>query len=120
MGIFDFITSGVRELAIARPDDKKQLIVYKHPDRTIPKYAQLTVDADEAAGDGRETGVVGDDEQDREGAESLHVGTVPHRCGLGSGGEHAPHGRTGAAPGAWGCSPGRPGLHEQRRTRPGL
>jgi membrane protease subunit (stomatin/prohibitin family) len=49
MGIFDFITSGVRELAIARPDDKKQLIVYKHPDRTIPKYAQLTVDADEAA-----------------------------------------------------------------------
>ena len=49
MGIFDFISSGVRELAIARPDDKKQLIVYKHPDRTIPNYAQLTIDADEAA-----------------------------------------------------------------------
>ena len=49
MGIFDFITSGVRELAVARPDDKKQLIVYKHPDRTIPNFAQLTVDADQAA-----------------------------------------------------------------------
>jgi membrane protease subunit (stomatin/prohibitin family) len=49
MGIFDFIKNGVRELAIARPDDKKDLIVFKHPDRTIPEYAQLTVDADEAA-----------------------------------------------------------------------
>jgi membrane protease subunit (stomatin/prohibitin family) len=49
MGIFDFIKNGVRELAIARPDDKKDLIVYKHSDRTIPEYAQLTVGADEAA-----------------------------------------------------------------------
>lgn len=49
MGIFDFIKNGVRELAIARPDDKKDLIVFKHPDRTIPEYAQLTVAADEAA-----------------------------------------------------------------------
>jgi len=49
MGIFDFITKGVRELTIARPDDKKELIVFKHPDPTIPSYAQLTVDADEAA-----------------------------------------------------------------------
>ncbi|MDB4989873.1 MAG: hypothetical protein JWN04_5051, partial [Myxococcaceae bacterium] len=36
MGIFDFITNGVRELMIARPDDKKDLIVWKHPDPTIP------------------------------------------------------------------------------------
>jgi membrane protease subunit (stomatin/prohibitin family) len=49
MGIFDFIKNGVRELMIARPDDKKDLIVFKHPDPTIPDYAQLTVDADEAA-----------------------------------------------------------------------
>src|ERR1700709_2468244 len=49
MGIFDFITNGVRERMIARPDDKKDLIVWKHPDPTIPNYAQLTVDADEAA-----------------------------------------------------------------------
>jgi membrane protease subunit (stomatin/prohibitin family) len=49
MGIFDFITKGVRELSIARPDDKKDLIVLKHPDATIPMYAQLTVAADEAA-----------------------------------------------------------------------
>lgn len=59
MGIFDFITNGVRELAIARPDDKKDLIVYKHPDPTIPKYAQLTVDADEAAVFLRDGAIVG-------------------------------------------------------------
>jgi len=59
MGIFDFITQGVRELMIARPDDKKDLIVYKHPDPTIPKYAQLTVDADEAAIFVRDGAVVG-------------------------------------------------------------
>lgn len=59
MGIFDFITSGVRELTIARPDDKKNLIVYKHPDRSIPNYAQLTVDADEAAVFVRDGAVVG-------------------------------------------------------------
>ncbi len=49
MGIFDFIKTGVRELSIARPDDKKDLIVFKHPDPTIPNHAQLTIDADEAA-----------------------------------------------------------------------
>ena len=59
MGIFDFITSGVRELTVARPDDKKDLIVFKHPDPTIPKYAQLTVDADEAAVFVRDGAIVG-------------------------------------------------------------
>jgi membrane protease subunit (stomatin/prohibitin family) len=59
MGIFDFITNGVRELTIARPDDKKHLIVFKHPDKSIPSYAQLTVDADEAAVFVRDGAVVG-------------------------------------------------------------
>lgn len=59
MGIFDFITNGVRELMIARPDDKKDLIVFKHPDPTIPQYAQLTIDADEAAVFLRDGAVVG-------------------------------------------------------------
>ncbi len=49
MGIIDFIKGGVREMMLARPDDKKDLLVYKHPDGTIPMYSQLTVDADEAA-----------------------------------------------------------------------
>jgi membrane protease subunit (stomatin/prohibitin family) len=59
MGIFDFIKSGVRELTIARPDDKKDLLVYKHPDATIPQHAQLTIDADEAAVFVRDGAVVG-------------------------------------------------------------
>ncbi len=49
MGIISFLKGGVRELAIARPDEFKSLIVYKHPDRTIPMKAQLTVGADEVA-----------------------------------------------------------------------
>jgi membrane protease subunit (stomatin/prohibitin family) len=45
----DFVKSGVRELMIARPDNAKQLIVYKHPDGNIPTYSRLTVDMDEVA-----------------------------------------------------------------------
>lgn len=49
MGIIDFIKGGVKEMAIARPDDAKDYWVYKHPDQTIPMKAQLTVDQDEIA-----------------------------------------------------------------------
>jgi membrane protease subunit (stomatin/prohibitin family) len=61
MGVFDFVRSGVREMMIARPDDHKHLIVYKHPDQNIPMYSQLTVDSDECAvffRDGRVVGVL--------------------------------------------------------------
>ncbi|MCS6915390.1 MAG: SPFH domain-containing protein [Myxococcales bacterium] len=62
MGLIDFVKGGVRELAIARPDDKKGLLVYKHPDPTIPNKAQLTVGTDEVAlffRDGQFVGQVG-------------------------------------------------------------
>ena len=49
MGILDFVKGGVREMAIARPDEAKDHWVYKHPDQTIPWKAQLTVDSDEIA-----------------------------------------------------------------------
>ncbi len=49
MGVFDFVKNGVREMMIARPDNLKQLIVYKHPDQNFPMYSQLTVDSDECA-----------------------------------------------------------------------
>jgi membrane protease subunit (stomatin/prohibitin family) len=49
MGIINFIKGGVKELAIARPDQAKDYWVYKHPDQTIPMKAQLTVDQDEIA-----------------------------------------------------------------------
>jgi membrane protease subunit (stomatin/prohibitin family) len=49
MGIFDFVKKGAQELFIARPDDAKDLIVYKWPDTTIPMKAQLTVMEDELA-----------------------------------------------------------------------
>jgi membrane protease subunit (stomatin/prohibitin family) len=49
MGVFDFVKNGVREMMIARPDNLKSLIVYKHPDQNFPMYSQLTVDSDECA-----------------------------------------------------------------------
>jgi membrane protease subunit (stomatin/prohibitin family) len=61
MGVFDFVRNGVRELMVARPDNLKHLIVYKHPDQNIPMHAQLTVDSDECAvffKDGRVVGVI--------------------------------------------------------------
>jgi membrane protease subunit (stomatin/prohibitin family) len=47
--VFSFIKSGVQELAIARPEESKGSAIYKHPDKTIPMKAQLTVQADELA-----------------------------------------------------------------------
>jgi membrane protease subunit (stomatin/prohibitin family) len=61
MGVFDFVRNGVREMMVARPDQLKHLIVYKHPDQNIPMYSQLTVDSDECAvffKDGRVMGVL--------------------------------------------------------------
>ena len=61
MGVFDFVRNGVREMMVARPDNFKNLIVYKHPDQNIPMYSQLTVDSDECAvffKDGRVVGVL--------------------------------------------------------------
>jgi membrane protease subunit (stomatin/prohibitin family) len=49
MGIGNFLKRGVQELMIARPDEAKNFAIYKHPDQTIPNYAQLTVDSDEVA-----------------------------------------------------------------------
>ena len=59
MGIMDFVRGGVQEMIIARPDAAKQHIVYKHPERTIPKWSQLTIGADEAAVFFRDGALVG-------------------------------------------------------------
>jgi membrane protease subunit (stomatin/prohibitin family) len=49
MGISDFLKRGMKEMMVARPDEAKDQAIYKHPDQTVPTYAQLTVDADEVA-----------------------------------------------------------------------
>ncbi len=74
MGIFDFVTGGSKELAIARPDEAKALWVFKHPDKTIPNKAQLTVDTDEVAlffKDGKYVG------QFNAGRHSLETENIP-------------------------------------------
>ena len=61
MGVFDFVKQGVREMMIARPDQFKHLIVFKHPDQNFPFWSQLTVDSDECAvffKDGKVQGVL--------------------------------------------------------------
>ncbi|HEY8078206.1 MAG TPA: SPFH domain-containing protein, partial [Labilithrix sp.] len=61
MGVFDFVKNGVREMMIARPDNLKHLIVYKHPDQNFPFWSQLTVDSDECCvffKDGKVVGVL--------------------------------------------------------------
>ncbi len=42
----DTVKNGIREMMIARPEDNNDLI-WKHPDQTIPMFAQCTVRADE-------------------------------------------------------------------------
>jgi len=61
MGIGDFLKRGVAEMMVARPDQAKNFIIYKHPDKTIPMKAQLTVDSDEVGlffRDGKPVGLV--------------------------------------------------------------
>ena len=49
MGVIDWFKRGVGEMMVARPDDAKSQVVWKHPDPTIPMKSQLTVEADECA-----------------------------------------------------------------------
>ena len=49
MGLIDWFQRGVGEMMIARPDDARSQVVWKHPDPTIPMKSQLTVGADEVA-----------------------------------------------------------------------
>ncbi|MBI4507993.1 MAG: SPFH domain-containing protein [Deltaproteobacteria bacterium] len=74
MGIIDFVKGGIRELAVARPDEAKGLVVYKHPDKTIPKKAQVTVEADEVALFFRDGKLVG---QLASGRHSLETDNIP-------------------------------------------
>lgn len=62
MGVMDWLKRGVGEMMIARPDDAKSQVVWKHPDPTIPMKSQLTVESDEKAvffRDGKVVGTLG-------------------------------------------------------------
>jgi len=74
MGIINFVKGSVKELAIARPDEFKDHIVYKHPDKTIPMKAQLTVEPDEICLFFRDGEFVG---QFTAGRHTLDSGNIP-------------------------------------------
>lgn len=74
-----FIKSGVQEMMIARAESAAGQIIYKHPDRTVPKFAQLTVRADEACcffRDGRVVGTL------RAGRHTMDSSNIPFLSGL--------------------------------------
>ena len=74
MGIGDFLKRGVSEMMVARPDEAKNFIIYKHPDKTIPMKSQLTVDSDEVAlffKDGKVVGLV------QPGRHTLDTSNIP-------------------------------------------
>lgn len=79
MSLMSWLRRGVGELMVARPDDAKPEVVWKHPDPTIPRKAQLTVDADEVAvffRDGRVQGVL------RPGRHTLESSNLPFLSNL--------------------------------------
>ncbi len=79
MGVLNFVRNGVSEMMIARPDQQKHLIVYKHPNQNVPMQSQLTVDSDEVAvffKDGRVMGVL------PPGRHTLHTQNIPFLNGL--------------------------------------
>lgn len=86
MGILDFVKGGIRELAIARPDEAKGLIVYKHPDKTIPNKAQLTVEPDEVALFFRDGKLVGQLGTGRHTLESSNIMFLNQLVDWGTGG----------------------------------
>ena len=62
MGIMDWLKRGVSEIMVARPDWAKANLVYKHPEKTLPNKAQVTVMEDEQAlffRDGKIVGILG-------------------------------------------------------------
>jgi membrane protease subunit (stomatin/prohibitin family) len=73
MGVVDWFKRGVGEMMIARPDDAKAHVVWKHPDPTIPMKSQLTVQADELAVFFRDGKVVGTLPPGRHTLDSMNI-----------------------------------------------
>lgn len=73
MGILDFAKKGVAEMMVARPPESKGLVIYKHPDPTIPMKAQLTVDQDDIACFFRDGKIVGMVQPGRHTLESSNI-----------------------------------------------
>lgn len=79
MGITSFLRRGMSEIMVARPDEAKEFAIYKHPDQTIPTFAELTVDSDETAvffRDGKVVGVL------PPGRHSLRTQNIPFLSNL--------------------------------------
>ena len=81
-----FFKSGFRELAIARPDEAKGFVVWKHPDKTIPMKAQITVEPDEVVLFFRDGKFVGQLGTGRHTAETSNIPFLGQLVDWGTGG----------------------------------
>jgi len=79
MGVFDFLKKEVKREFIARPDESKDLIVYKWPDTNIRMMTQLTVQPDEVAIFFKKGSVAGTLES---GTHKLDGASIPFLSGL--------------------------------------
>ena len=86
MGIIDFVKGGIRELAVARPDEAKGAVVWKHPDKTIPMKAQITVEPDEVVLFFRDGKFVGQLAAGRHTAETSNIPFLGQLIDWGTGG----------------------------------
>jgi len=73
MSVLGWFKRGVGEMMVARPDDAKSQVVWKHPDPTVPMGSQLTVEADEVAVFFRDGKVVRTMEPGRHTLESTNL-----------------------------------------------
>ena len=76
MGVFDFVKQGTQAMCIARPEQYKQLLCYRHEggNEGIPMFSQLTVNSDECAvffKDGQRAAVL------PPGRHTLHTQNIP-------------------------------------------
>jgi membrane protease subunit (stomatin/prohibitin family) len=79
MGIFDFVKTQVQRQFIARPDDSKDTIIYKWPEKNIRMLTQLTVQPDEMAlfiKNGVVAGTLGAGVHNLDGADIPFIGNL--------------------------------------------
>ena len=77
--VLGFVKRGVAEMMVARPPETKHLLIYKHPDKTIPMKAQLTVDQDDVAVFFKDRKVVG---LVQPGRHTLETSNIPFLSNL--------------------------------------
>src|SRR4051812_48656425 len=82
MGFFDTLKTEAKRNFIARPDEAKNWIIWKYPERNVRMMTQLTVGADETALFFKNGALVGKLNAKPEGPHSLDSNNIPFLSSL--------------------------------------